>query len=593
MLFVPIKRLLNASSQTIKSEHLAIHILAVLVGVAAGCGAVIFREMIDLSQTFFLGFSSERVISGLAAEPAWRIILAPTIGGLMIGYFTHRFIPGGRPEGVAHVIEANALHAGRMSLRQGLAAAVVNAASVGAGASVGREGPVVHFGAAIASWLGRPFRLTRPQSRTLLGCGVAAAVAASFNAPIAGVFFALEVVIGHYALTAFAPIVIASVGGTLISRMYFGDVTAFILPESAIQSLWEFPAFGLLGLVSAGVAIGFMRMTMAVDTTVTKITQKSKLPRWLFPGLAGLFIGLLALLFPELIGVGYEATDNALKAQYGLWMLMILVVVKIIATSVCLGCGFGSGVFSPSLFLGAMVGGAFGLIAAMPFPELASDQGAYTLIGMGAVAGAVLGAPISTILMIFELTGDYRMTIGVMVAVSIASIVTRSLHSPSFFADQLAARGLNLSGAHEAGLLKAMQVTEYMHDAPITVLSDAPLDDVRACLLAASPGPVFVVEANGSLSGIVSLADLGGAAFDTSNDDQLTAANVARKRPAVVAAGDDLQHALSVFEDTSEALIAVVDNDIDRQLIGSLQEQRVIRAYRLAMERMRAEEHGE
>ena len=185
------------------------------------------------------------------------------------------------------------------------------------------------------------------------------------------------------------------------------------------------------------------------------------------------------------------------------------------------------------------------------------------------------------------------MTIGVMVAVSIASIVTRSLHSPSFFADQLAARGLNLSGAHEAGLLKAMQVTEYMHDAPITVLSDAPLDDVRACLLAASPGPVFVVEANGSLSGIVSLADLGGAAFDTSNDDQLTAANVARKRPAVVAAGDDLQHALSVFEDTSEALIAVVDNDIDRQLIGSLQEQRVIRAYRLAMERMRAEEHGE
>jgi CIC family chloride channel protein len=240
-----------------------------------------------------------------------------------------------------------------------------------------------------------------------------------------------------------------------------------------------------------------------------------------------------------------------------------------------------------------MVGGAFGLIAAMPFPELASDQGAYTLIGMGAVAGAVLGAPISTILMIFELTGDYRMTIGVMVAVSIASIVTRSLHSPSFFADQLAARGLNLSGAYEAGLLKAMQVTEYMHDAPITVLSDAPLDDVRARLLAASPGPVFVVEANGSLSGIVSLADLGGAAFDTSNDDQLTAANVARKRPAVVAAGDDLQHALSVFEDTSEALIAVVDNDIDRQLIGSLQEQRVLRAYRLAMERMRAEEHGE
>lgn len=593
MVVVHMKQFLDDIVRRSKGAHFVMHVLALLFGVAAGCGAIIFREAIDLSQTLFLGFSSELVISGLAEEPAWRIVLAPTIGGLMIGYFVHRFIAGGRPEGVAHVIEANALHAGRMSLRQGLIAAAVNAASVGAGASVGREGPVVHFGAVIASWLGRPFRLTRAQSRTLLGCGVAAAVAASFNAPIAGVFFALEVVIGHYALTAFAPIVIASVGGTLVSRMYFGDVTAFILPTTEIQTFWEFPAFALLGLICAGVAISFMRLTMTIDGNVTQIITKTNLPRWVFPGLAGLFIGLLALGLPELLGVGYEATDNALKGQYGLWMLLSLVVAKVIATAVCLGCGFGSGVFSPSLFLGAMVGGAFGLIMALSFPNLSLNSGAYSLIGMGAVAGAVLGAPISTILMIFELTGDYRITIAVMVAVSIASIVTRSLHSASFFADQLAARGLNLRGAHEVGLLKSMQVLEYMHDDPKTVLSNAPLDQVRQQLLAASPGPVFVIDDDGHLTGLLTLGDLGTAAFDQDHDAALSAAIFAREHPPFVTLRDDLQHALSIFEDSAEPHVAVVDHDQGGRLIGFLKEREVIRAYRLAVDRVRAEEHGE
>jgi len=258
-------RQLLALKQRVKNGQLVMSVAALAVGVAAAGGAIAFREAIDVFQWLFLGFRSELVATNAAGLEWWRLILAPTLGGLMIGLFCRYVMPGGRPQGVADVIEASALRAGRMSMRQGLGAAVISAASIGCGASVGREGPAVHLGAALASFAGRPLHLTRSQSRTLLGCGVASAVAASFNAPIAGVFFALEVVIGHYALSAFAPIVIASICGTILSRIYFGDFPAFILPPHEIASFLEFPAFALLGVVSAGGAIALMRMTELVD----------------------------------------------------------------------------------------------------------------------------------------------------------------------------------------------------------------------------------------------------------------------------------------------------------------------------------------
>ena len=259
--------------------------------------------------------------------------------------------------------------------------ALASALSIGVGASVGREGPVVHLGASLGSWVAKRLHLGRVLARTLLGCGVAAAVAASFNAPIAGSFFALEVVVGHYALSAFAPIVIASVTGTLISRARYGDYPAFILPDDwIIASFWEFPGFALLGLVSAAAAIVFMWSIMFTEDTVERLP----LPKWSRPAFAGLLVGLIALAFPEVLGVGYEATDKALSDLYPLWFLVALIVAKTAATAISLGGGFAGGVFSPSLYVGAMVGGAYGIIATQAFPELSSGHGAYTIIGMGA-----------------------------------------------------------------------------------------------------------------------------------------------------------------------------------------------------------------
>lgn len=586
---MPVARQLLGLKKLIRNDQLVMSAVALAVGLAAAAGAVAFRESIDVLQAVFLGFGSENVASGAAAMPDWRLLLAPTAGGLLIGLFVRYLMPGGRPQGVADVIEASALRAGRMSIRRGLGAAAISATSIGCGASVGREGPAVHLGAALASFVGRPLHLTRSQSRTLLGCGVASAVAASFNAPIAGVFFALEVVIGHYALSAFAPIVIASVCGTVVSRMYFGDFPAFILPEHQIVSFLEFPAFALLGVASAVAAITLIRLAGWFEIKGTALP----VPRWLLPAAAGLVVGVVALEFPEVLGVGYEATDNALNENYGFRMLVTLAVLKIVLTALCLGAGFGGGIFSPSLFIGAMLGGAFGIVASEPFPHLSSGHGAYTLIGMGAVSGAVLGAPISTILIIFELTGDYRLTIGVMLAVVIASLITRVWHGPSFFTDQLKRRGLDLQGGHDMAALRSLRVHDLVKQDHVVVSMDAPMDTLRDRLRQAPHNELFVVDVEDKLVGTITLADLGEAAFDRSTDAQNVADTLARHSPPLLAMNDDLQKAMRRFAEVDEGLLAVVDSPENMRLIGCLHERDVMRAYNTALIKQRAEEHGE
>ncbi len=582
--------LLESLRRLTRNVQVILSLLAVAIGLMAGLAAIGFRYAIDYVQRLGFGFGGEQVATLVGALPGWRVLLVPALGGLAVGLLVHFFMPGRRPRGVADVIEANALRGGRMSLLDGLRAAVVNAISIGSGASVGREGPVVHLGASLGAWASKRLHLGRTSSRTLLGCGVAAAVAASFNAPIAGTFFALEVVVGHYALTAFAPIVIASVIGTMVSRMHYGDFPAFILPDiPGISSFWEFPAFALLGCVAAIIAIMFMRLIFLTED----LLNKTAVPRWARPALGGLALGVIALAFPQVLGVGYEATDAALSGLYPLWLLIALVVLKTAATGISLGCGFGGGVFSPSLFIGAMLGGAYGMIATQAFPEFSSGHGAYTIIGMGAVAGAVLGAPISTILMVFELTNDYAITIAVMIATSIASIITHQYQGHSFFTWQLARRGLALKGGQDVGLLSEIKARDVMSLTYDTVALDTPLATVRRRLQKAPWGELFVTDPEGRLSGVIAFSDMQDAAFDTSHDGEWTARNVARSRPTVLAADDDLDTALRAHGASGEVNLPVVDSRETRHLIGVAREPEVALAYQRALNQARAEEHGE
>jgi len=580
---------MGALRAILRNEQLVLLVLAVIMGAVASYGAIAFRYLYLMIQGVSFGTFADMLYTQAQNLPAWHILLVPTLGGLLIGLFVHFFMPGRRPHAVADVMEAVAVRSGRIGMRAGLGSALVSAASIGVGGSVGREGPVVHLGAALCSFISRRLGLSRSLTINLLGCGVAAAISSSFNAPIAGTFFALEVIIGHYALTAFAPIVLASVTGAMIARAHFGNFPAFIVPENPIVSPLEFPAFALLGVVSAGVAIIMMK---SIGYT-QQFAGKSPLPPWTNPMIGGFLVGVIALVFPQVLGVGYGTTDVALKEQLELSLLIALLAAKMAAVALSLGMGFGGGVFSPSLFLGAMVGGAFGIIAAAPFPDLASGHSAYTLVGMGAVAGAVLGAPISTILIVFELTGDYAVTVAVMVAVVISSVITQQVFGGSYFSVQLDRRGLNLRRGREAGLLAQTHVGDVMTGMFTAVAPATPMPVLREKLQIAPHAQLFVVTDDGVLQGTITLGDLSGSAFDTSLDDVVNAADVVRTHPPVLTPDTDLDVAIKLMEDVHEEHIAVVENRETMKMIGVVHEVEVMLAYNRALMRARAEEHGE
>ncbi|GGB36838.1 chloride channel protein [Roseibium aquae] len=439
-------------------------ILSIVIGLLVAIAAIAFRTAIGLFQWTWLGTASELVISATERQP-WLIILcAPAFGGLLVGWLLEKYQPKQRAGGVADVIEARALGGRGLPLRAGLMSALITSISLGFGASAGREGPVVHLGATIGTALCRMFNLPDSARRILLACGVASAVSASFNAPIAGVLFAHEVILGHYAVSAFVPIVLASVMGTLLTRLWFGDVAAFEIPPYEITSYLEIPAFALLGLTCAVVAIIFQFALIGSDYVARNITM----PLWLRPVVGGFAVGAIGIAYPGVLGVGYEATDLALKQELPLTMLLALLVAKTAATAITLASRFGGGIFSPSLYLGAMTGGAFGLIAASAFPEMASSHGLYAILGMGAVAAAVLGAPVSTTVIVFELTGGYALSIALLLAVSIATGLTQAIHGKSYFHWQLGMRGVCLHEGTHAYLIASVKVRQFMDPPPET-----------------------------------------------------------------------------------------------------------------------------
>jgi len=592
-------------------------LLGLGVGLVAGFAEIAFRLSYAAFQYLSLGFGSELVVSMAATQPWWRLVLGPALGGLGIGLFVHFLMPGRRPQAVAEVIQAAATRHGRMPFWTGVKAALVNAASIGVGASVGREGPMVHLGATLGSAVARLFRLRHSSKRTLLGCGVAAGVAASFNAPIAGVFFALEVVVGHYRLHAFAPIVIASVAGTMVSRVYHGHLPAFLLSKSyEMATAWEFVPFAVLGVLAAATAVAFMAAMMHAGPLIAR----TRLPVWLRPAVAGLIVGavaaaglphilgvgyeatdnaltenyglgLLAALaaagLPHILGVGYEATDNALTENYGLGLLAALVAAKLLATALCFGAGFGGGVFSPSLYMGAMLGGAYGLVVTELVPAIASSQGAYTIVGMGAVAGSVLGAPISTILIVFEMTSNYELTVAVMIATVIASVITQNVFGPSLFLKQLESRGVDLDAAEETGLMRDVRIADMLDEDCPTAARSTPIATVRRMLARTRLGEVYVLDDEGRLAGAVSYRDLVALAENGEAAGPETAGALMHTRLPVLTMGDSLARAVELFDSSGVGHLPVVSDRREMRFVGVAHAHDLVRTYRGALRDLR------
>lgn len=570
-----------------RSEQLRLTILAALVGALAAYAAIAFRQLADLIAMLVYGGSEAEITFRARLLPRWLLPLLPAAGGLVLGLLCRYVLPGPLPQGVADVMEASALRAGRMPFASGLAAAFLSANSIGVGGSVGREGPIVHLGATLAARVAERLGLAPALARTLPGCGVAASVAAAFNAPIAGVFFALEVVVGHYGLGAFSPVVIASLVGTILTRVHVGEYPAFALGSPGIASYWEVPAFLLLGAVCAVAAIALI---LAIGL-VQDLHERFSVPEPLRPALAGLFTGTIAIWFPQVLGVGYEITTAALLGTLGLADYVLLAVAKAAATAVCLGSLFGGGIFSPSLAIGALTGGAFGLVAAGLVPELGSDPQIYATLGMGAFAAVTLGAPISTAIMIFELTSNYAVTFALLGSIAVASLLTRQLFGHSFFTWQLARRGVELSGQRELGLLRHRRVAEVMRDDQVSVLPDDDLATIRA-RLHERHGPIFVVGRTGRLLGRIEFADLLDSGLDPDRPADLVAGKLMRPVAVALHPGDDLASALARCRAFELEHLPVVEGE-DCVLVGEVRMRDLIEAYNLALLEARAFEQGQ
>ncbi|WP_299965338.1 chloride channel protein [uncultured Roseobacter sp.] len=473
--------------------------IALVVGVAAGFAALFFRKGVNSLQTYLYGTEDVRLLHSFAQSLPWYLVLIiPICGGLVVGLILHHFTNDARARSVADVIHGAAMHDGRVEARAGLASALASMITLGTGGSTGREGPVVHLAAVISTWVNRRIHADGITGRDLLGCAVAAAVSASFNAPIAGALFALEVVLRHFAVHAFAPIVIASAAGTVINRLEFGGVTEFTLATTnQVQFYQEMPAYLLLGLVCGLIAVALMKAIFWADDFGTRVQTRTGIPRWLRPAFAGAMLGGIAIYYPHIIGVGYETTSLALTGQLALWNAIVFAVLKTIAVAITMAGRMGGGVFSPSLMLGALSGLSFGLIATSVFPDVSSSLTLYALAGMGAVAAAVLGAPISTTLIVFELTGDWQTGLAVMVAVSMSTAVASKLVHRSFFLTQLERRGIHLAAGPQAYLLAMFRVGTVMRppdhpraaqeDACWEMIGDGVYIDTNATLESAMP----------------------------------------------------------------------------------------------------------
>lgn len=483
-------------------------LIALAIGVGAGFAALLFRKSIDWIQASLYGTQDLIHLHSFAQTLPWYWVLCiPICGGLVTGIVLHLFTPDGRVRSVADVIEGAAMHDGRVEGKAGLASAFASLVTLSTGGSTGREGPVVHMASVISSWVSERIHANGLTGRDLLGCAVAAAVSASFNAPIAGALFALEVVLRHFAVHAFAPIVIASVAGTIINRLEFGGVTEFHLPPgNTLEFYVELPAFLLLGLICGVVAFALMRAVFITEDAANQIQAGTGMPRWLRPAIAGGLLGALAIAFPHIIGVGYETTSAALTGQLLWHEAIVFAVLKVIAVSITMAGRMGGGMFSPALMVGALTGLAFGLIATGIFPEVSGSHTLYALAGMGAVAAAVLGAPISTTMIVFELTGDWQTGLAVMVSVSLSTALASRLVDRSFFLTQLERRGIHLAAGPQAYLLAMFRAGTLMRKP-----EDPGAADPTRCAEMVEDG--IYLDMNATLEQAMPLFDKAGAPF--------------------------------------------------------------------------------
>ena len=564
----------SALRTLLSDEHTMMVLLGIIVGVVGGYGAVGFRYLINFIQSIAYGSSAE-LLDIIHSVPWYMRIAIPAIGGLIVGPIVYFFAREAKGHGVPEVMYAVALKQGIIRKRIVFIKALVSAVCIGTGGSVGREGPIVQIGSAVGSALGQLFNVSANRIRTMVGCGAAAGIAATFNAPIAGSLFALEIILGEFEITSFSPIIISAVSATAISRHYLGDVPAFILPEYVLHSPLEFPLYAILGILCALVAVGFTLFLYRTEDAWDAI----KFPEYLKAVLGGLIMGTMGLVFPQVLGVGYGAIDLALMIKLSWWFMGLLVLFKILATSITIGSGGSGGIFAPSLFLGAMTGGAFGSIVHYFFPSVAASAGAYGVVGMGAVVAATTHGPLQAILIIFEMTGDYKIILPLMITCIISCIVARKLCGESIYTFKLIRRGINIRGGKEVNILNSIPVKNVMYHTVEMIPETFLLKDLAEKLPQSRSNNFVVVDENEDITGVLTFLDYYDNLFNGKLDNQMMVKDIMTKDVVTVSIEDNLSMAMEKITAGDYSILPVVSADDPLKLAGILTRRDILEAY--------------
>lgn len=557
------------------SEQTILIILAFVVGLSTGFVALFFRFLIQFFYGLFFG-EGEKLFSLLTSD--WRIFipLIPALGGLLVGPIVSFFASEAKGHGVPEVMLSVATKGGVIRPRVALAKSVASSICIGSGGSAGREGPIVQIGSAIGSTIGQYFRMSDQRIKVLVGCGAAAGISAVFNAPIAGVFFALEIILGDFAIHTFGPVVLSSVIASVVTHTFLGNYPAFSVPHYELVSVAEIGMYLILGGLCGLFSVLYI---VTLYKTEDIFEGRIKIPGYLKPALGGFLLGIIGIFFPQVFKDGYEFIKQALYAEMALWIMFVLIFLKILATSLTLGSGNSGGIFAPSLFIGAMAGGSFGKLMHWLFPAVTASSGAYALVGMGAVVAGVTHAPITAMVIIFEMTGDYRIILPLMLACAFSALLTRRLKPESIYTLKLIRRGVTLKGGRDMEVLSSIHVKEIMNRHYQTIPQHTTLGAIWRLVEDSREDCFPVTDENGRLLGMITLQDLRTIISREGMDNLIIAGDIANPNITALSPYENLASASHKFGLRDTIALPVIDENVPHRLVGILTRRDLIKAY--------------
>jgi CIC family chloride channel protein len=575
--------------RNIRDSEALLILLCAPLGALVGLVVVAMHEAVAALHWFNFGVRiDETLSSGLSDIAPWRLAVVPAAGGLLLGLIAvvmHKI----RPNEIVDPIEANALYGGRLSLLDSARLAAQTVVSNGVGASLGMEAAFSQIGAGILSVAGQRLRLRRADLRVFVGAGTAAAIAAAFNAPLAGSFYAFELIMGSYAPAALAQVAMASLAGTMVMRATVGTAPIFIVNAPVmIFHQWEYPLFAVVGVGAAMVGIATMRTAVWCESALRRLHTSE----WLRPALGGALLSALALPFPHVLGSGHGAIQWLFDSAPELAYLAMLLVAKIVATAISIGSGFRGGLFSASLFLGCLFGDVVARLAGDLAPEYAGEHTVLMVVGMGAVAASIVGAPVTMVLLALEVTGDFNVALAVLAGVVLAATITRFRFGYSFATWRFHQRGKPIRSGYDIGWLVELTVGSIMHPEATTVGREMPLMKLRAAAPLGSNPIIFATDAAGNYAGMIDLT----VVHDPELDDAaagLVAGDLAESRHAYLLPQTDIRAALGRFEETETEILPVLASEEERKVIGFVSEAYALKRFAHEMERAHNAQLGE